>query len=150
MAGGLGFEPRLAELESKVTEDFQPSPRSHLASVLLGLVMGANSTAIRGRAVPQPSEQRECLYHNDQCTPAPLQLRTPEESQSAKHKNRSFLLEDGQAAAFSIISAAFSPIMIDGALVLPDVSVGMIEASATRRPAMPWTRSWASTTAIGS
>ena len=35
-------------------------------------------------------------------------------------------------------------------LVLPDVSVGMIEASATRRPAMPWTRSWASTTANGS
>ena len=30
-----------------------------------------------------------------------------------------------------------SPIIIDGALVLPDVSVGMIEASATRRPAMP-------------
>jgi hypothetical protein len=25
------------------------------------------------------------------------------------------------------MSAAFSPIMIDGALVLPDVSVGMIE-----------------------
>src|SRR5882762_2407330 len=44
------------------------------------------------------------------------------------------------------MSAAFSPIMIDGALVLPDVSVGMIEASASRRPAMPRTRSWASTT----
>jgi hypothetical protein len=29
--------------------------------------------------------------------------------------------------------AAFSPIMIDGALVLPDVRVGMTEASATRR-----------------
>jgi hypothetical protein len=58
--------------------------------------------------------------------------------------------KDGQLAAFSTMSAAFSPIIIDGALVLPDVSVGMIEASATRRPAMPWTRSWASTTAIGS
>src|SRR5439155_22693275 len=33
------------------------------------------------------------------------------------------------------MSSAFSPIMIDGALVLPDVSVGMIEPSATRRPA---------------
>jgi hypothetical protein len=39
------------------------------------------------------------------------------------------------------MSAAFSPIMIDSVLVLPDVSVGMIEAPATRRPAMPWTRS---------
>jgi len=56
----------------------------------------------------------------------------------------------GQAAVFSIMSAAFSPIMIDGALVLPDVSVGMIEASATLRPAMPWTRSRVSRTAIGS
>ena len=39
-----------------------------------------------------------------------------------------------QVAAFSTMSAAFSPIMIDGALVLPDVSVGMIEASAIGRP----------------
>ena len=34
----------------------------------------------------------------------------------------------------STISAHFSPIMMVGALVLPLVSVGMIEASATRRP----------------
>jgi hypothetical protein len=46
--------------------------------------------------------------------------------------------------------AAFSPIMIDGALVLPEVSVGMIDASATRRLSMPHTRNWSSTTAIGS
>jgi hypothetical protein len=65
-------------------------------------------------------------------------------------RNRSFAFKDGQVAVLSTMSAAFSPIMIDGALVLPDVSVGMIEASAIRRPAMPWTRSWASTTAIGS
>src|SRR6516225_1055307 len=58
--------------------------------------------------------------------------------------------KDRQVAVSSTMSAAFSPIIIDGALVLPDVSVGMIEASAIRRPAMPWTRSWASTTAIGS
>ncbi len=44
-------------------------------------------------------------------------------------------------AAAKAMRAAFSPIMIDGAFVLPDVNVGMIEASATRRPAIPWTRS---------
>ena len=49
-----------------------------------------------------------------------------------------------------IIREAFSPIMIDGALVFPDVSVGMTDASATRRPCMPCTRNWSSTTAIGS
>jgi len=61
-----------------------------------------------------------------------------------------FSAADGQAAVFSIMSAAFSPIMIDGALVLPEVSVGIIEALATRRPVMPRARSWVSTTAIGS
>jgi hypothetical protein len=44
------------------------------------------------------------------------------------------------AAAASTIRDAFSPIMIDGALVLSEVSVGMIEASATRRRSMPCTR----------
>ena len=49
-----------------------------------------------------------------------------------------------------IMSAAFSPIMIVGALVLPPTSVGMTEASTTRNPSMPYTFSFGSTTAIGS
>ena len=32
----------------------------------------------------------------------------------------------GQVGEFNTMSAAFSPIIIDGALVLPDVSVGMM------------------------
>jgi len=40
--------------------------------------------------------------------------------------------------------------MIAGALVLPEVRVGMIEASAMRSASMPWTRSRASTTARAS
>ena len=47
-------------------------------------------------------------------------------------------------------SAPFSPIIMAGALVLPEVNVGMIEASTTRRNSMPRTLSSASTTAIGS
>lgn len=38
-------------------------------------------------------------------------------------------------------SAAFSPISIAGAFVLPPVTLGMIEASATRTPSTPRTRS---------
>ena len=34
-------------------------------------------------------------------------------------------------------SAARSPIMIAGALVLPEITVGITEASATRRPSTP-------------
>lgn len=44
--------------------------------------------------------------------------------------------------AARIMSAAFSAIMMVAALVLPLTMVGMIEASATRNPPMPRTRSW--------
>ena len=39
--------------------------------------------------------------------------------------------------AASTRSETFSPIMMQGALVLPLTIVGMIEASATRSPAIP-------------
>ena len=50
-------------------------------------------------------------------------------------------LRSRATAAASTISAHFSPIMMHGALVLPLISVGMIEASATRRPWIPCTLS---------
>ena len=46
--------------------------------------------------------------------------------------------------------AARSAIMSVGEFVLPDVMVGMIEASITRRRSMPRTLNLASTTAVGS
>ena len=52
--------------------------------------------------------------------------------------------------AVPISSAAFSAIMITGALVLPEVMLGMIEASAMRRPSMPRTSRRSSTTAVRS
>ncbi|CEJ18001.1 hypothetical transmembrane protein [Ralstonia solanacearum IPO1609] len=46
-----------------------------------------------------------------------------------------------------IRSAARSAIMMTGALVLPPMSVGITDASITRSPSMPRTRSSGSTTA---
>ena len=78
------------------------------------------------------------LVAEERLVPAPASGRF---SDPLRRPKPVFASKDGQVAVLSTMSAAFSPIMIDGALVLPDVSVGMIEASATRRPAMPWTQS---------
>src|SRR5262245_40546860 len=52
-----------------------------------------------------------------------------------------------ERASSRTMAAAFSTIIIEGALVLPPTTGGMIEASATRRPVMPCTFRRGSTTA---
>src|SRR4051794_11996939 len=49
-----------------------------------------------------------------------------------------------------IMTAPFSAIIMVGALVLPEVIVGITEASTTRRRSMPKRRNRSSTTAVGS
>ena len=64
-------------------------------------------------------------------------------------RNRSFAFKDGPGCGIEHhVCRLFTD--HDRRCVGTDASIGMIEASAIRRPAMPWTRSWASTTAIGS
>jgi len=53
-------------------------------------------------------------------------------------------------AARRITSAPFSAIIMVGALVLVEVTVGITDASMTRSRSSPCTRSWSSTTDISS
>jgi hypothetical protein len=53
------------------------------------------------------------------------------------------------AALARIMSDAFSAIMMVGAFVLLPTRNGMIDASMTRKPCMPWTRSSASRRGYG-
>lgn len=52
-------------------------------------------------------------------------------------RSADYWIADRFIASMKIMSAALSAIMIAGALVLPETGVGMIEASTTRKPAMP-------------
>ena len=47
-----------------------------------------------------------------------------------------------QSSAAKIFCAALSAIMMVGELVLPEVMAGITEASTTRNPRTPFTRSW--------
>ena len=69
---------------------------------------------------------------------------------SQQQRLRHAELDGGPHSAARRRSAAFSPMSIVAACVLPPTMSGMIDASATRRPSMPRTRSSGSTTASSS
>jgi len=52
-----------------------------------------------------------------------------------RRRHARYAARAGREAAALTMSAAFSAIMMIGALVLPETSVGMIDASTTRKPA---------------
>ena len=61
-------------------------------------------------------------------------IRRPQQSQISRSNGSARAFVQRLRASSSIIPAAFSAIIIVGELVLPDVIVGMIEASTTRNP----------------
>jgi len=66
---------------------------------------------------------------------SPPVIRRP--TRQALGARRSHTPDSLSQPAPRIIAAAFSPIMMVGALVLPVVILGITEASATRRPSTP-------------
>jgi hypothetical protein len=65
-------------------------------------------------------------------------FRSPSVTQNDRFLNHTISLAfDQTARSFLMISAARSPMMTQGAMVLPVVTFGMIEASAMRSPSMP-------------
>src|SRR5580700_521549 len=64
--------------------------------------------------------------------------------------NPGYEAADYPGTSSRIIAAPFSAIIMVGELVFPEVIAGITEASTTRRPSRPNTRSRSSTTASGS
>lgn len=86
------------------------------------------------------NELSEAIQSGSRNSPARVPSAPPVEHPQSKRQ---------RSAAFTK-SAARSPIMMLGALVLPETSRGMMLASATHRPSMPFSFSVGSTTAASS
>ena len=90
------------------------------ASGRIGPESGAEVHATPAARMPKPPR------------PAGLSLRRGGPPMARRSSDGAAVLPDG-ATVFLMMSGALSAIMTTGELVLPDVMVGMIEESATRR-----------------
>ena len=88
-----------------------------------------------------PGEREEVTCDLEQAQLSAARFPSPDGSRPA---HRSAAKAAGRGSCRSPVSA----MAIVGALVLPLTIAGMIEASTTRRPSRPWTRSSSSTTAM--
>jgi pimeloyl-ACP methyl ester carboxylesterase len=136
------------------------TPRYASLDIPVGILFGRGDHVLNWRTQGLSMKEKRCsldlelvdgghILPGRSLTPAP---HSPAGSQSVPRRGatsneaRRLLRTFQSAIRPKIRSAAFSPIMVDGASVLPLIRIGMIEASATRKPWTPRTRRVGSTT----
>src|SRR5262249_42451720 len=99
------------------------------------------------REISDPGSSAEGCGTDDPAAPRPRHLGADPRMPRWRSAPRPGGPAESAGEPETIRRAANSPIITQGAFVFAEVIVGMIDASAIRRPSTPWTRRSASTTA---